>query len=131
MLSQISEYHFQKPNCPCYHRALTSTNLRGNIILVEIVTNFLIRYGIAGLKRLAKKKFAVQIEQHRTSREFADCLAVVYHTTPQTDRGLKDIVVSTFRKYPELLRNEGVGNSARVTSELAWDLCMMAMGLPV
>ena len=84
-----------------------------------------------GLKRLAKKKFAVQIQHHRDSHEIAECLPEVYQTTPDTDRGLRDIVVGVFREHPELMQRQDIEDSVRLTPGLAWDLCMMSLGLPL
>jgi len=89
------------------------------------------QYGILGLKGLAKKKFAAQVEHHHGSSEFAECLQEIYQTTPHTDRGLRDIILSAFRKHPELIRRQDIENSVRLTADLAWDLCMMGLGLPV
>lgn len=84
-----------------------------------------------GLKRLAQKKFAVETQRHHGSSEFAACLPKVYHTTPDTDRGLRNIVIGIFRKSPELLRRKDVEESVRCTPDLAFDLCLMGFGLPV
>jgi hypothetical protein len=89
------------------------------------------RYGIRDLKALAKKKFAAQSTAHRESAEFAASLSEVYDGTVEKDRGLRDVVVSTFRRFPELAQRADVEEVVRDTPGLAWELFRVAWGLPV
>lgn len=83
------------------------------------------------MKALAKKKYAAQVGVHRESAEFASSLLEVYDGTIETDRGLRDIVISTFRRFPELAQRPGVEEVVRDTPGLAWEMFRMAWGLPV
>lgn len=89
------------------------------------------RYGIRDLKALAKKKFAAQVTAHRESAEFATCLPDVYEGTVEKDRGLRDIVIATFRRFPELAQRMDVEETAKDTPSLSWELFRVAWGLPV
>jgi hypothetical protein len=89
------------------------------------------RYGIRGLKALAKKKYSAQVAYHRESDEFAASLLEVYDGTVETDRGLRDVVISTFRRFPELAQRRDVEEVVREMPGLAWELFRIAWGLPI
>ncbi|KAF2732370.1 hypothetical protein EJ04DRAFT_337916 [Polyplosphaeria fusca] len=89
------------------------------------------KYGIPGLKALARKKFAQQTELHWTSAEFADACQEAYETTVDSDRGLRDVVIQTFRANPSLSLRKDVELAVRETPGLAFELFRMASGLPV
>ncbi|KAH6644282.1 hypothetical protein C7974DRAFT_17914 [Boeremia exigua] len=89
------------------------------------------KYGITGLKSLARTKFAYQISTHLNSPEFADACQEAYETTFHTDRGLRDVIIQTFRANPDLSMREDVEMAVRETPGLAFELFRMASGLPV
>jgi hypothetical protein len=89
------------------------------------------RYGIAGLKSLARSKFSYQVSMHLDSAEFADACAEAYESTYHTDRGLRDVIIQTFRANPELSMRQDVEMVVRETPGLAFELFRMASGLPV
>ncbi|UPX10520.1 uncharacterized protein EKO05_0001174 [Ascochyta rabiei] len=89
------------------------------------------KYGIAGLKSLARSKFSYQISTHLESPEFADACQEAYETTFHTDRGLRDVIIQTFRANPDLSMRADVETMVRETSCLAFELFRMASGLPV
>jgi len=89
------------------------------------------KYGIAGLKSLARSKFSYQVSMHLDSAEFADACAEAYESTYHTDRGLRDVIIQTFRANPELSMRQDVEMVVRETPGLAFELFRMASGLPV
>jgi hypothetical protein len=89
------------------------------------------QYGIRDLKVLARKKYVAQISTHRNSEEFAPSLAEAYDGTIEKDRGLRDIVISTFRRFPELTQRADVEEVVRDTPGLAWELFRVAWVLPI
>lgn len=89
------------------------------------------KYGITGLKTLARSKFASQLKVHRDSSELPEALQEVYETTVDSDRGLRDIVIQTFRTYPELARRKDVEAIVKDTPNLAWELFRVGWGMPV
>ncbi|KAF1943857.1 hypothetical protein EJ02DRAFT_117761 [Clathrospora elynae] len=89
------------------------------------------KYGIAGLKTLARNKFAEQIDLHLSSAEFPEACEEVYETTFHTDRGLRNIIIQTFRANPSLSLRPDVEMTIRETPGLAFELFRMASGLPV
>ncbi|KAK8184853.1 uncharacterized protein BKA78DRAFT_322883 [Phyllosticta capitalensis] len=89
------------------------------------------KYGITGLKDLARHKFSIQAEHHWATLEFADSIPEVYETTVDSDRGLRDIVIQSFREHPQLARSKDMELVVRDTPGLAWELFRMGWGLPV
>jgi hypothetical protein len=89
------------------------------------------RYGIRGLKALAQRKFSTQMAYHWSSLEFPLAIQEAYETTIDSDRGLRDVVISTFRAFPELAQRQDVEAVVRETPGLAWELFRVAWGLPV
>jgi hypothetical protein len=89
------------------------------------------KYGIAGLKVLARSKFADEVELHLSSVEFPEACAEAYESTFHTDRGLRDVIIQTFRANPSLSLRPDVEMVVRETPGLAFELFRMASGLPV
>ena len=89
------------------------------------------RYGIAGLKALARSKFIEQIDLHLGSSEFPEACQEAYESTFHTDRGLRDVIIQAFRANPGLSLRSDVEMMVRETPGLAFELFRMASGLPV
>lgn len=89
------------------------------------------KYGIPGLKSLARKKFAHQMEIHLSNPEFAEACQEAYESTVDSDRGLRDVIIQTFRAHPNLSLRKDVEMVVRDTPGLAFELFRMASGLPV
>ncbi|KAF2492689.1 hypothetical protein BU16DRAFT_88451 [Lophium mytilinum] len=90
------------------------------------------KYGVFGLKSLAAQKFAASLAAgHHASPEFPDACGDVYETTVDSDRGLRDLVIATFRANPALNLRKDVEGVVRETPGLAWELYRVACGLPV
>jgi len=89
------------------------------------------KYGIRGLKALAQKKFASQMAYHWESPEFPEAIQEAYETTVDSDRGLRDIVISTFRMFPEVAQRQDVEAVVKETPGLAWELFRLGWGLPI
>lgn len=68
---------------------------------------------------------------HLSSPEFADACQEAYESTVHTDRGLRDVIIQTFRANPDLSMREDVEMAVRETPGLAFELFRMASGLPV
>jgi hypothetical protein len=83
------------------------------------------------LKDLARRKFEAQVAQHWDHAEFAEALEEVYCTTIDTDRGLRDVVLHTFRENPRLTMKVEIEAAVRDLAPLAFELYKVASGLPV
>lgn len=97
----------------------------------KITANNHARYGISGLKTLARKKFAHQVEAHLSSEELPEACQEAYESTVDTDRGLRDVIIQTFRSHPALSLRKDMEVAVRETPGLAFELYRMASGLPV
>ncbi|TID13050.1 hypothetical protein E6O75_ATG09999 [Venturia nashicola] len=89
------------------------------------------KYGIQGLKTMAKNKFSAQMAYHWDSPEVPLAIQEVYETTVDSDRGLRDVITSTFRCYPELAQRRDVEAVVKETPELAWELFRVGWDLPL
>lgn len=60
------------------------------------------RYGVVSLKASALDKFKVQLTRHWDSDEFAQCVHVVYSTTPPSDRGMREAVATSLSRHSRM-----------------------------
>ena len=81
------------------------------------------KYQISGLKALAQRKFQKAALQHWNSEEFAPALHIVYTSTLEEDRGLRDVVISTISR-DRLLEKPEVRAVVKGLPELAFGLLM-------
>ncbi|KAF2232147.1 hypothetical protein EV356DRAFT_257268 [Viridothelium virens] len=102
-----------------------------NLVLHAKVYAIADKYDIPGLKALARRKFEVQVAQHWDCAEFPDALEEVYCSTIDTDRGLRDVVLQSFRENPRLAVKAEVEAAVRDLAPLAFELYKVASGLPV
>jgi hypothetical protein len=89
------------------------------------------KYGIKGLKALSRRKFSTQMSHHWLSAEFPEAIQDVYDSTVDSDRGLRDVVIGSFREHPELARRKDVEEVVKETPNLAWELFRLGWGLPI
>jgi hypothetical protein len=55
------------------------------------------KYQVEGLSQLAKEKFESCIDHHAHSEDFISAVQIAYSSTPESNRGLRDAVLSAFR----------------------------------
>ncbi|KAF2431542.1 hypothetical protein EJ08DRAFT_669916 [Tothia fuscella] len=89
------------------------------------------KYDIRALKALAHRKFAIQSAYHWSSPELPAAIQEVYEGTVDTDRGLRDVVISTFRAYPEIAQRKDVADVIKQNATLAYELFCVGWGLPI
>lgn len=82
------------------------------------------KYRIDDLKAVALRKFNEETVKHWARRDLLEATQVVYQSTVETDRGMRDAAVSTFFKHPELLDKQEVQDMFRTLPLLAYDLMM-------
>ena len=88
------------------------------------------KYGIEGLKTLAKQKFEVTAADHWCETEFLESAEEAYTSTVESDRGLRDVVLQSFRQRPELASRPDVQKTVQYVPSLAFDLYRVAFGIP-
>ncbi|OJD32335.1 btb poz domain protein [Diplodia corticola] len=64
-------------------------------------------YAISSLKKLAKKRFQDMFERPLDGHIIAPAIRAIYDTTPETDRGLRDVVVASCKpRIRSLLKDD-------------------------
>ncbi|KAK1837075.1 hypothetical protein QBC39DRAFT_377372 [Podospora conica] len=87
------------------------------------------KYMLDGLKAAARSGFArVIITDAFTAREFAEAVRVVYASTVDGDRGLRDVVVRTMDGRPGMMEEEEVKGVVGEVGEVGLDLVMYRRG---
>ncbi|KAJ4359155.1 hypothetical protein N0V95_002407 [Ascochyta clinopodiicola] len=66
------------------------------------------KYEVVGLKDLAKEKFARACEHFRNTPEFSVAAHHAFSTTPEDDKGLRDVVIATIAAHMELIKEAEV-----------------------
>ncbi|KAH7215686.1 hypothetical protein DER44DRAFT_653241 [Fusarium oxysporum] len=81
------------------------------------------KYGIQPLKTLALRKFESEAQFHLHSDDFLQGIREAYTSTVETDRPLRDVVVTILRSNKGLLKKESVKEVLKETG-LGFDLLM-------
>jgi hypothetical protein len=131
-LLQIFHLHTRHKLRQCATPCLTPITLSNITTYSRIrVTNGHHRYGIAGLKVLARQKFSHDLDLHLDSPDFPEACQEAYESTFHTDRGLRDVIIQAFRANPGLSLRKDVEMAVRETPGLAFELFRMASGMPI
>ena len=81
------------------------------------------RYHVMGLKGYSKDRFRTAITAGWSMDDFPLAISAVYESTPQHDRGLRDLAVETSRKnIDSLLGTDGFNELLRKTPDFSADL---------
>lgn len=89
------------------------------------------KYEIHGLKALARHKFELDCMHSWEHPDFADAIREVYDNTVDSDRGLRAIVIQTFRAHPQIALRKEVAAAIKDTPPLAFELYKVSNGMPV
>ncbi|KAM3416586.1 hypothetical protein BST61_g8177 [Cercospora zeina] len=87
------------------------------------------KYDIPSLKQLARRKFEMAAACYYDAPELAEAIQLVYQSTVDTDRGLRDIVLQLFRRHPQLANTQDIYAVIKRTPDLALDLWKVERGL--
>ncbi|CAI9629747.1 unnamed protein product [Alternaria burnsii] len=66
------------------------------------------KYDVLGLKQLALAKFSLACEKYWESQQFAPAAHYAFSTTPESDKGLRDIVIKTIADHMKMLNSPAV-----------------------
>ena len=66
------------------------------------------KYDVLGLKRLALAKFSLACEKYWESQQFAPAAHYAFSTTPESDKGLRDIVIKTIADHVKIIKSPAV-----------------------
>ncbi|CAO2654041.1 Nn.00g107740.m01.CDS01 [Neocucurbitaria sp. VM-36] len=72
------------------------------------------RYQVDGLGHLAKEKFESCLHHHANSEDFVTAVQLAYGATPESNRGLRDIVVKAFSTHFRINITEIPGLEAKL-----------------
>ncbi|KAF1828597.1 hypothetical protein BDW02DRAFT_574738 [Decorospora gaudefroyi] len=74
------------------------------------------KYQVDGLGQLAKDKFESCLYHHANSEDFVDAVQIAYSSTPETNRGLRDVVVKAFRVHFQIKIEDVLGLEDKLDS---------------
>ena len=110
---------------------LDESSQESHLVLHTKVYAIAEKYDIPALKQMAKRKFEMEMACYYDSPELADAIEDVYCSTIDSDRGLRDIVLQTFKCHPQLASTQDVFGVINDTPSLAFELFKLERGLPV
>jgi hypothetical protein len=85
------------------------------------------KYDVDGLKELAREKFAWMCTLFWNSAYFAPAAYYAYSTTPDEDKGLREVVSKTLFDHMDLIKKPEVEAVLNEFNSLAVGLLMMRM----
>jgi hypothetical protein len=96
-----------------------------NLIIHAKVYALAEQYAVEGLKVVALGKFRDEARVHWASEDFLQAAELVYTSTPEHDRGLRDVIRNTFNEHRTgLMDRENVKRYLRDVPDLAYDVLM-------
>lgn len=101
---------------------VSDANIGSNLIIHARVFALAEKYYIDGLMALALTYFETEVIFHWDTDNFLQAAVVVYTSTPDTVRGMRDVVVETFDSHRSLLFSSEVREIVKVTEGLAYDI---------
>lgn len=88
-----------------------------------------VKYQIPALRNLAAAKFRMNAELNRSNGTFGETIRIVYTTTPEDVRELRDVVADLLMIYSSLLDREDIKAVVMDIDHLAWELLRKSKGL--
>jgi hypothetical protein len=81
------------------------------------------KYGISTLKRYARGKFSISIEEGWKDIDFPNAVGLAYNTTPPSDRGLRDaVVVTSLERFDALMERDDFNTELVSNADFAVDI---------
>ena len=87
------------------------------------------KYDIAPLRRLAREKFRTAMTRYHDSPELTEAIKEVYCSTIDSSRGLRNVVLEAFKRYPWLADEGNISSMIKNTPGLATDLLNARPGI--
>ncbi|KAF2758332.1 hypothetical protein EJ05DRAFT_347563 [Pseudovirgaria hyperparasitica] len=88
------------------------------------------KYGIPGLKVLARKKFLANLYTHIPYTSFSSALAEVYTSTIDSDRGLREPMLQLFRQNPQLVFRSDIREVMEDIDDIHMEIERAINGMP-
>ncbi|KAI0815425.1 hypothetical protein GGR55DRAFT_628824 [Xylaria sp. FL0064] len=99
-----------------------TSQIPSSLVLHTMVYALAEKYNIPGLKDFALQEFKAAVAEHLAAPSFLEAAKEAYASTIEADRGLRDVVVTTFYEHPELLDQEETKHVLKESGTLAYDL---------
>lgn len=80
------------------------------------------KYGVVGLKDVSKKNFETVCGLAWDKAVFAKAATHVFSSTPDCDKGLRDIIAETICEHPELLQKREIEDMVKEFQGLAFSI---------
>ena len=82
------------------------------------------KYQVEGLCDLATSKFSASLGHHWNSTDFITAVQTVYSSTPDSNRGMRDVVVRAFRDHfsTDITKNPFIQTKLHTIDELSFEL---------
>ena len=93
-----------------------------NLVIHARLYSLAEKYGILGLKAVALEKFQNELSQHWNTDDFLQAAEIVYTSTVDDDRAMRDVVVKTFYEHKALLNKQQALDCLHWVDGLAYDL---------
>ncbi|USW52062.1 Putative BTB/POZ domain-containing protein [Septoria linicola] len=101
----------------------------GNMLLHAQIFATAVKYQIHGLRRISSEYFISALHSNASHPDLAEAAKVVYTTTAEDVRELRDAVVEVLHERRELLIGcEGLAEVARRINGLAWEVLVRGNG---
>ena len=109
-----------------------ASSAHGYLTVHALVYAMAEKYEIMSLKELAKSKMAEAIKRGNWFLEsFVQALQVIWATTPESDRGLRDQVIPVFMKHKEKMKKDKLFiEMIRSNGDLAVDIIQALLSGP-
>lgn len=105
-----------------------ASQIPSGLVLYTMVYALAKKYNIPGLKDFALQEFKAAVAEHwivakhLAAPSFLEAAKEAYASTIAADRGLRDVVVTTFHEHPELLDQEETRCALKESGTLAYGL---------
>ncbi|TRX91084.1 hypothetical protein FHL15_008066 [Xylaria flabelliformis] len=102
-----SIWEFPQNSSEATHASLSeASQMPSSLVLHAKIYALAEKYNICGLKDFALQEFKAAAIEHWATPGFLDAAREAYISTIEADRGLRDVVVTTFHQHSELLNLE-------------------------
>ena len=109
----------------------TKLNSDGNMIMHARIFAAAVKYQIPALKSLAASKFSLAVDSNWKHPTFAEAARIVYITTPDNIRELRDTVSDVITTRVELLESPEIKELLLGATGLAYELLRKSRNLPM
>ncbi|GAB1741708.1 hypothetical protein NU219Hw_g7121t1 [Hortaea werneckii] len=117
-------------SCPPPTNGNRSAAPDGNMVMHARVFAAAVKYRVASLANLAADKFTAAVDMNWRHDSFAETVHIVYSTTPEDVRALRDVIMMTLHRQGDVLfKVDAVRQVVKKNKDLMFDLLCIRRGL--